>query len=395
MTGPGSADRGRTNDESRDRAQMVLITALLLATILVGLALVLNSAIYAENQATRRSGVGGSDAVQFQTQMEADAAAALRAANVDDFGTYGEYETAYEESITEWRQSISRSEARRGIAVSVDRTTNPYTRGTRVVQDGTGDFEPYEGSLTGNLLSTITLEHWLVAHDTRFRNVRMTFREDSGTTVLATSVSIGDVEDAFLDLDADTDLDIASSPFTVVFETSGDGDKQIDYAYSVYEADSGKVAVTVYDGSTAETCTTDESEPTLDLATRTFGSEYCEPLEAFTQENLGGGPSGTYDMYYVEGDNAYGTYEFVADDPWSDYQTSVKEESKSLLGLTCVLSDCADPFMDANANSGETSVPRTEQAIYSAEMDLDMDSGKLTYSREDITIAPGDLDEDD
>ena len=58
-----ASDGGRTG---RNRGQLVLLSGLVLATIFVALVLILNSAIYTENLATRNDGVPTTDAIEYR-----------------------------------------------------------------------------------------------------------------------------------------------------------------------------------------------------------------------------------------------------------------------------------------------------------------------------------------
>lgn len=53
-------------DVSYDRGQLILITGLVIAVVLVSTVLILNTAIYTENLATRSTGDDTSEAIEFQ-----------------------------------------------------------------------------------------------------------------------------------------------------------------------------------------------------------------------------------------------------------------------------------------------------------------------------------------
>ncbi|MFC7080626.1 DUF7261 family protein [Halorussus caseinilyticus] len=50
---PPAGDRGRSGDGGRDRGQLILVTGLAIAVMLVALVLLLNTVIYTQNLATR------------------------------------------------------------------------------------------------------------------------------------------------------------------------------------------------------------------------------------------------------------------------------------------------------------------------------------------------------
>lgn len=53
-------------DVSHDRGQLILITGLVIAVVLVGTVMILNTAIYTENLATRDTGDDTSEAIEFR-----------------------------------------------------------------------------------------------------------------------------------------------------------------------------------------------------------------------------------------------------------------------------------------------------------------------------------------
>lgn len=65
----------------RERGQLVLLSGLLLATSLVALVLILNSAIYTENLATRNDGVPATDAIEYRENARQGAAGAIEHVN--------------------------------------------------------------------------------------------------------------------------------------------------------------------------------------------------------------------------------------------------------------------------------------------------------------------------
>ncbi len=104
-----------------DRGQLLIIGALLLATILVGIALILNSGIYAENLATREttdthSAITYTDAAVTTIQEASNRVTATNAT------TAAAAAATFNETIDEWDTATSRHSARRGTAVEFRRT---------------------------------------------------------------------------------------------------------------------------------------------------------------------------------------------------------------------------------------------------------------------------------
>lgn len=137
-----------------ERAQLILISGFVIAVALVGLALVMNSAIYTENLATRSETSGAVDALSFRDATEENLESVLAAEtdqHPDDLAAVrGDFGAAVEEySDLSARQHAS-SERLVGVTFLGD------TEGTRIYQNATGNFQSADSRENWTLASGVT-----------------------------------------------------------------------------------------------------------------------------------------------------------------------------------------------------------------------------------------------
>lgn len=146
--------------DHRDRGQILLIAALIIAASFVVLALVVNSAIFTENLATRDDVAGSQDALEYRHEVVQSVGAIVTTVNRDN--------------------SLPRAEARNtvqdiglqgGLQQSalgrvVDVAATGQTNGTKIAQD-------VERNFTSNESVFVTAQDWTLATDVdRTRNVQ-------------------------------------------------------------------------------------------------------------------------------------------------------------------------------------------------------------------------------
>lgn len=251
----------------RDRGQLILVTALALAVLFVTLALIVNTAIYTENLATRGSDIGGgTEAVRYQETVRAGVAGLMAFANEHRNTSHPAIQADLAAGVLRLDNATGRQFAAsdRAVAVRLDETEN----GTRIAQ--TDDARAF----------TNVSDHpdWTVVEDvdhTRAFTINVT-----GTGALEEPAT-GD-------------------EFRLVVEDGG-GDQWI---LNVTRDTSTVVGITV-DG-TSYTC--DESEePTIDLSAGTVDGNDCEGLEF--REDV----DAPYAISIENGDNVTGTYSMIVD----------------------------------------------------------------------------------
>lgn len=126
--------RGADRARGDERAQLVLIAGFALAVTFVALALLLNTAIYAENLASRQSDAGAGDAIATSDVVERGLSKTLGYVNEHnaDNRTHGQLSTNFTSAVNNWTELTNRQLAVDGTTVngSVVRTTE----GTRIRQ---------------------------------------------------------------------------------------------------------------------------------------------------------------------------------------------------------------------------------------------------------------------
>ncbi|MFC6871913.1 hypothetical protein [Halobellus marinus] len=149
---------GRSPDH--DRAQLLLVGALALAVLFVALALLLNTAIYTGNLATRETGVDAVPAVEYVGETRTAGVDTIRSVNRLNNTSTDALNSALNASIDRWDDLAShhRAVAGDGAAASVVAVTN----GTRIQQD----------DATRSYIDESGTANWTVAADADLSGVR-------------------------------------------------------------------------------------------------------------------------------------------------------------------------------------------------------------------------------
>ena len=358
---------------SGESGQIIVVTALLLAVLLVGLALVLNGAIYAENVATRGE-TSTADA------MAVDTVTAERLGDAIDRENYRVEEATYSArrdrlaaNTSTWADLVGSREALRGRSYSV--TLAAVTNGTRVNQsDRTRNFEPANSTvLDANPLGLVDGKNWQTVVDAEVRAFQMTVERDS------LKDASGGPKDTVQDL-IDGVLD-----GTATFWVRTDGSGVTHRAYLLDDSDNDSVAVVVTeDDGSGETivgaCRASAPDPsdyvTVRITDATLegadGTVDCPSLERVDE--------GQRDVYYAGSDDVRGTYRFLADEPEDTFRSEVTDAHDSLLAIS--LSED-----DVYADSPTDQDPYTTTAIYDATVETTSRGDRLTFTR-NVTYPP-------
>ncbi|WP_254823724.1 DUF7261 family protein [Haloglomus halophilum] len=400
--------------ERRENGQLILVGALSLAIVLVGIALVLNASIYAENLATRANQQESGQIVTLEREAAQGAGVAMEHLHhdLDSHTSYTDLESNFDDAIDNWSDWTVRDSAREGQYVDVSVVdTDPYTRGTRITQDDGGTFEPNESDavLEIDLLSSLTgdlvVDYWSVTPgSSRVRDFSMTVDHDQlgneGGSLLQLEVGVVGDYLADLRLDGGTNLELVDSlsldgaPFTAVYDVGDDGD--IDYSFAIYPSDDDPDDVRVtsrnYDTGVTRTCTIEnvDSTFTVDVSNgRVEGADgACSDVFAF-QSRI----SDPYQLIFVEGDQIGGDYELVVDEPtdtFDDDYDALDLLDVSLLGLSDPTFDDfyqSHPDPSAHTSPYSTESPYIEPALYDATVSLDYQSDSMSYEST-VTVAP-------
>ena len=126
--------------EGRSRGQVIIVAALVIAAIFVGLALVLNSGIYAENLSSRET-TDTEGALSFTLETDEAIAEAYERTNAAGEPTAADAAATFNGTVDSWEAAQQRRGAMQGIGVDVERTAHV---GWRLAQDADGPFVPYD-----------------------------------------------------------------------------------------------------------------------------------------------------------------------------------------------------------------------------------------------------------
>ena len=347
-----------TDAAGRDRAQIVLIGALTLAVSLVALAVVLNSAIYTENLASRSGDAGVGAAVDVRESVRDGVGGVTDSVNRnragDDYATLSG--THLPTAMADWRPMAVRHQAVAGRTFRVARVGN--TEGTRIAQHSVGTFTP--GTPGANPLG-YGAPNWLVAAPVEVRQFQLA---DVSAADLAETAPVSDPTTA------DSDV------FIVDVRDAADADR---WQVGVYRnTNDGDIELTVWDadsGSHVGSCATSDSTATVDLTGATLDGEHCEALGFL------GELDGPARIFYANGDAIQGTYALTVDraghatgDPLKDRVDDVN------YGL-----HCAGPTYADSPGGGS---PFATAAIYSTTVNLRYVSESVTYETE-VRAASG------
>lgn len=328
---PKTASRIRSDD----RAQLFLIGALALSVILVTLAVLLNTAIYTGNVATRDPGPGTTEVIEYERAADEMATRSVTAVNYGNNSSYAALESNFTAVVANWSQAANTHQ----VIVGADgyTTTASMTRGTRIGRDSVGNFTSDGGAAD-----------WTVANDSHVRAFQMNVSQAS---LNAFNADVG----TLLGWEA-------SSYFRVIFrDTTGD-------EWEVYlHQKAGDVALNVVDPAGNEVgdgCTEPpgaDGYATVDITNASLAGQPCPELRFFS--NL----TGTYDIDYgkADGTNVEGTYSMVVDRPL--------------------------PMLDTGADDDPSRAPYATPALYSADLRVNYRSPSAAYETQ-IRVAPGEPD---
>lgn len=271
-----------------DRGQLFLVGALALAVIFVTLAVLLNTAIYTGNIATRDPGPGTGEVVEYQQAALSMADHTLEAVNTENNSSYTDLESTFRDSVRVW--SNTRNVHASATLADAHVSTMSTLRGTRIGQQTNRTFTSDSGATS-----------WQVANDSAVRAFSMTVNQSSL---------------------ADDGLFQNESEFAVEFEGGGT-------ALTLYVYDNGTltndVTVALYDGDNNEigSCSVaagSDDRVKVDLSAATLAGQDCAAL-AVLDDRL---PS-RYNTSFVAGGNAKGTYVLVVDRPVGKLQTGADD----------------------------------------------------------------------
>lgn len=321
------------SDSRSNRAQLIVVTALVIAVAMVALVLFVNTAIYTENLATRGADVGESEALDYRATLASGTAGVIERENYAEYGDRANLAENVTAGIAAIDRELGRTMLVGGSGAAVNDSATDYGDGILIRQT-----DP-----SRNMTPTSQLPvNWTVAESVGgTRNASM--------TVDAASLAQADESTA------------ESDAFHVVAaDTAG-----TEWHLYLYEdAATGATTLAVKNGSESgatAVCTASGSTVRVGLTNASFGGDPCPAL------SWANGVSGDYDIEYRNPGEAEGTYDLtVAGDEGS-------------LGLGVL----------GNLNEGPgVSSPYYVRAVYDAELRFRYESSDLSYEAT-IRVAPG------
>ncbi|MXR52212.1 hypothetical protein GRX03_11440 [Halovenus sp. WSH3] len=253
--------------EDGRRGQIVLLSAFILAVAFVALALVVNSAIFTENLATRDDVPGSQDALEYRYEVTRTVGAAVAGINDDPDRSPSEITAAVREINR--RSGTDQSVLGQSVVIEYE----SHDLGTRLAQDSAGQFTDANGDTD-----------WTLAGTVHARNVVFNVTSQSALR--------------------------SSNPFTFV---AGDGSDE--WRMNISE-DGGNVTVEVETpAGERESCTRDLPEQfTVDVTAGTIDGEPCYALIQQTsgeRMHFATGLGDAYDIEIRNGDAIEGTYSMI------------------------------------------------------------------------------------
>jgi len=309
----------------RDRAQLILITGLILAVSFVVLTLLLNTVIYTENLASRGVDTGGSEAIEYQTVVVHGLGELVDGENDAEHQSQSEVRERVENGTSGFNETVTASYLERGVVADVSNLSLDDGRLLRQT-DPSRAFTNRTGTANWTLATGV--------EDTR--SFVVTVSNPSGSTP-------------------------GTDAFNVSLVSLG-GDRWSVYVYE----DGGALELAVQnvsDGSpTLDVCGPISEPARIDLTRGTVNGEPCGALV------FGNGisPGAVYDIEFRRGDHIQGTYNLTVNTATAG--TSVESQN----------------FETVASGTSPYEVP----AIYSAHVDVHYVTADLRY-RAEVRIARG------
>lgn len=338
-----------------ERGQLLLITGLALAISLVAIALVLNSAIYTHNLASRYDSPAD-EVVMMNEDAVNSAGSQIQYANDEYAGaSYSTIDSNYQSGVADVESEMGSDAAIDGAVYRVNHAgSTEGLRITGVAPDGNG-FRSRQGATD-----------WTVVGEGQVRSFR---------SVVLTSNTVTEGTSTVL-----TDILGTSQAFVIAFDDDSDSDDE--WRIAIYEdgdtvADDISVTVQDVEAGTFSTCSVADTRVEIDFTGARLDDEACAPL-LFVREL-----SAPYNVRFVNAENVAGSYRLVVDDvvdgagveegPFTDRVDTINAGDH-----------CSGPTFYANGDG----YPHISPALYAAELETTYDTEDVSYAGTH-RVAPG------
>lgn len=317
----------RSSGGHTDRGQLLLLSGIGLAALLVMLALVLNGAIYTENVAARDSEARETlDVTRFHHETIDVTESLLRMENERPADDYATMEANLSRELGDWSNLSAQHYAKDAGVVWV--TVEETQHGSHIAQDT-------ERELTNrNNTSTWTV----VEGATAVPIFRMTADRSSLVELTGTQTNVSDL--------------VNESVFAIEFDSATGTEHVFVYATP------GKVVLHHADtnGDLSAECSTTGQTATIDFVAGTLDGDVCGSIEELLPLE-----SAT-DISFESGSNGRGTYELIVD----------------------------QEAIDADLNDGAGLDPYGERLLYNATVSIRYATPDLEYANTGVAVSGGD-----
>jgi hypothetical protein len=321
-----------TGSGTDDRGQLFLVGALSLAVLFVGFALLLNTAIYTENLATRNTDPGTDPSISYRAAAEDAARGILIRENRNGTDpTWSENTQWFESGIEEWSDSTGLHAARRARVASM---TVESTNGTRFQQT----------NASRNLTNRNYADDWTLGNNpSAVRDASVTVNRDSlpGTNRSNLVGPTGGFDD----------------PYTVAFDDTDGGNTWHVYVYDDTDNGVDDVTVLVSDGTNDQACTHTGPVAVIDISNGSINGTPCSafdlldlPDDAVDDEDI--------DLRFENGDQATGAYDIKVAEG-ADVSTNVYDNEGDADGAAFVTAIIYDADVTITYESTDVSYQTT------------------------------------
>lgn len=320
------------------RGQLILVTGLALAVALVVLVLLVNTAIFTENLASRDVDVGEDDALEYRQVIREGVGGIIDRENAAEYSSYPNVKANSSEGVAELNRRIVRSNLEDGKGTTINTSDATYHEGALVRQtNASRNFSDKAGS-----------RNWTVATD---------INDTRGFTTTVEKSELIDISLASVD---------PSDSYHLVLQNSS-GDEWHAYVYKDTATNEIVVAVkNASESSATEICRTADSNATVDFTQGTLDGESCSGLD------WARGLEGSYDVLYKNGNETKGTYNMTLN-----------------VSGTGSVNDGAGGSLNSGPGSDS---PYSVPAVYSVVLNVSYQSPSLEYE-DQIRVAPGEPDD--
>ena len=273
----------RPSGRGGERGQLLLIAAFIVAVSFVALALVVNSAIFTENLATRDDVAGSEDALDHRHEVEQSIEETMIEINRNN-SLDSNLEDLIKSNVDQISTQGGVQQSTQGRVVNI--IFDDWIEGKKIAQDDISDFT-----------NATTKEDWTVVEDvSRIRNYKINITSDSNIP------DIGSPDD----------------PYKMIVEGISGNDWNLTIEKESLPGNNNILVEVNPETESPERCTSEfDGSLVLDITGGTIGGEPCHALRRLTDGTLmwlGTGATPDYDIKFENGHRIEGTYSFIVDE---------------------------------------------------------------------------------